>query len=64
MNKPLRTAAQQLADQLVAWRRHLHAHPELSGHEEQTAKFVADELRSMGYEPQEQIGGRYALFNI
>ena len=53
--------AKQIANQLVAWRRHLHAHPELSGAEEQTAAFVANELRKMGYEPQERIGGTRGL---
>lgn len=61
MIHPLRTAAQQLAGQLVAWRRHLHAHPELSGQEEQTAGFIAAQLRQMGYQPQEHIGGTYGL---
>lgn len=38
-------------------RHHLHAHPELSFEEFQTAAFVAQELRSMGLTPQEGIGG-------
>lgn len=35
----------------------LHAHPELSGQEAQTAAYVAAQLRDMGLEPQETIGG-------
>lgn len=37
-----------LAEQLVAWRRHLHRHPELSFQEENTARFVTDTLASFG----------------
>ena len=31
--------------QVLAWRRHLHAHPELSHMEHSTTQFVADKLR-------------------
>lgn len=43
-----REHAAQLRDTVVGWRRHLHMHPELSYHEEQTAQFVYDTLRAMG----------------
>jgi len=36
--------AQRLSDQLIAWRRHLHAHPELSFEEWETAKFIEQVL--------------------
>lgn len=49
--------AQRIAPQAIAWRRHLHQHPELSFQEKETAAFVAARLREMGYEPQEGIGG-------
>ena len=35
----------------------LHAHPELSGQEEHTAAYVADQLRKLGLEPTERVGG-------
>jgi amidohydrolase len=38
--------------QLIEWRRHLHQHPELSNREVETAKYVAERLRSFGLEPQ------------
>lgn len=38
--------------QLLEWRRHLHQHPELSNREVETAKYVAERLRSFGLEPQ------------
>jgi hippurate hydrolase len=35
----------------------LHEHPELSGHEVQTAAKLAAQLRALGYEVTEQVGG-------
>lgn len=61
MKSEIHFAARSLADQLTAWRRHLHAHPELSGQEKQTAAFVAAELRKMGYQPRERVGDTYGL---
>src|SRR5688500_20199541 len=37
---------------LLTWRRHLHQNPELSNREVETAKYVAEKLRSFGLEPQ------------
>lgn len=34
--------------QVVAWRRYLHQHPELSFHETKTAQFIEDTLQSFG----------------
>src|ERR1035437_4521151 len=36
--------------------KHLHRNPELSRHEEQTAAFVAGELRNLGYTVTEHVG--------
>ena len=41
--------------ELIEWRRHLHQNPELSNREVETAKYVADRLRSFGLEPQTGI---------
>jgi amidohydrolase len=41
--------------ELIAWRRHLHQHPELSNREVETSKYVAERLRSFGLEPQTGI---------
>lgn len=43
----LMTRANQLRDQVISWRRHLHMHPELSFHEQATAQFVYDTLATM-----------------
>ncbi len=37
--------------------RHLHTHPELSFHEENTSVRIADELRKLGFEVTSRIGG-------
>jgi amidohydrolase len=41
--------------ELIQWRRYLHEHPELSNREVETAKYVADHLRSFGLTPQTGI---------
>ena len=43
--------------EVVKWRRHLHANPELSYEEHNTAKFVAQTLRGFGLTPTEGIAG-------
>jgi len=43
--------------EVIAWRRHLHAHPELGYAEVETAAFVARLLRSFGLEVVEGVGG-------
>lgn len=42
---------------LVAWRRHLHAHPELSLQEQDTAKFVCERLSELGIPFMAGVGG-------
>lgn len=39
-------------DDLVAWRRHLHQHPELSRQEHVTTQFVAERLADAGLNPK------------
>lgn len=41
---------------LVDVYKHLHAHPELSYHEAETAAYVAGELRKLGFEVTEKVG--------
>ena len=49
------SAERQLPD-LTEIYKHLHENPELSGHEVQTAAFVAGELRKLGYAVTEHVG--------
>ena len=47
---------QKFLPDLLEIRRYLHAHPELSGQEYQTAALVAGELRKYGWRVQEGVG--------
>jgi len=51
------TSHSDLQQQLVAWRRDLHQHPEFGFEEKRTAAFVAETLRSFGLDVAEGIGG-------
>ncbi len=46
----IRAAAERIAPAVVAVRRDLHAHPELSNREERTGRLVAERLRGLGLE--------------
>jgi amidohydrolase len=43
-------AVEGVMPKVVAWRRDIHAHPELSNRETRTAKLVAEHLRALGME--------------
>jgi amidohydrolase len=51
-----RSEAEELRDELVAWRRDFHMHPELAFEEVRTAGIVADALDEMGLEVQRGVG--------
>ena len=53
----IKSLSEQGAPAAVATRRHLHAHPELSFHEHETARFVAAELTALGLSPQQGVAG-------
>lgn len=53
---PIEARLAELTPELVAWRHHLHAHPELAFEEHGTAAFIADKLRAFGLEVHEGIG--------
>jgi hippurate hydrolase len=46
-----------LLDKLTAWRRHLHAHPELGRHEKLTSAFVQEKLTELGVPFVANVGG-------
>ena len=46
-----------LNKRMIAWRHHLHQNPELSQQEYRTSSFIANELRAMGLEVIEGVGG-------
>ena len=47
----------ELYDKMIKWRHELHMQPELSRQEYHTASYIADELRFMGIEVTEGVGG-------
>ncbi len=56
MLSTLQTIAAKLAPRLIEIRRHIHAHPELSGQEYQTAAYISGVLSSCGFQVQEMVG--------
>jgi amidohydrolase len=48
--------AEQIQDRLTAWRRDIHAHPELGFQETRTAALVARELEALGYRVRTGVG--------
>ena len=51
----LKSAADKIETKSIEWRRHLHQFPELSNREFKTAKMIADHLKSLGIEVQENV---------
>ncbi|HEV2087321.1 MAG TPA: amidohydrolase [Cryptosporangiaceae bacterium] len=51
-------------DELVRLRRHLHAHPEVSGAEYRTAALLADHLSAVGLEPELLPKGNGVLCDV
>ncbi|CAN5600204.1 M20 family metallopeptidase [soil metagenome] len=52
------------AAEVIKWRRHLHANPELSYQEFNTAKFVSNTLRNLGLNPTDGVAGTGILVLI
>lgn len=48
--------AERLQDEIVELRRQLHQNPELSFHENETAKLASKKLKEMGYSVKEAVG--------
>lgn len=53
-----------LADTLTAWRRHIHANPELTLHEKETSAFVQAKLRELGVPFVAGVGGHGVVATI
>ena len=53
-----------LSETLTAWRRHLHAHPELTLHEQETAAFVCARLPELGVPFVAGVGGHGVVATI
>jgi amidohydrolase len=57
----LRAEAESMHAELIAWRRHLHMHPELSYQEVETAAFVRARLEALGLTPSAPLAGGTGL---
>ena len=64
MTSPPNELDPALAASLTQWRRHLHAHPELSLHEQATAAFVAARLTDLGVPFEAGVGGHGIVATI
>ena len=51
----INAGADAIEQKVISWRRDFHEHPELGNMEIRTAKIVADHLRALGIEVQEQV---------
>ena len=60
----IKEKAKGLFNQLVEWRRHLHANPELSFEEHQTMAFIAATLKNLGVEFEEGVAGTGVVASI
>ena len=57
MKELIQRLAREYHQDIVAHRRHLHAHPELSFQEVQTGRYVADQLKTLGVEHHHGMAG-------
>ena len=53
----IKELASLYTEEVIFFRRHIHANPELSYHEQHTAQFIANQLRSFGIEAKEGVAG-------
>lgn len=56
LTEHIRALGAEYEQQIIAWRRHFHAHPELSGKELATSDFICAELDSLGV-PYRRVQG-------
>jgi amidohydrolase len=52
MRKDIQQAVKELSDQIIAWRRDFHRHPEIAYQEERTSRVIREILEKDGYEVQ------------
>lgn len=64
MLSQIQAITQKITPRLIEIRRHIHAHPELSGQEYQTAAYVAGVMSSYGFHVQEMVGKTGVVANL
>lgn len=57
-------AAESLRAKLIETRRYLHQHPELSNREEKTSQYIAEKLRSFGFDEVKTQVGKYGVVGL
>ncbi len=57
-------ATDEIMNEVIAIRRHLHQHPELSGEERHTATYIAGKCQQLGCEMRTGIGGHGILAGL
>ena len=57
MKNQLQQKTEAIKEEVIAIRRHLHANPELSFQEFETARFVSEKLKSWGISHQTNVAG-------
>ena len=60
MNTKINQLAKTFTEDMIGWRRHIHAHPELSGKEKETQKMIMGVLDALGIEHKDNVYG-YAV---
>ncbi|MBD2846198.1 amidohydrolase [Paenibacillus sp. IB182496] len=63
-NEQIQAALEARLPQMTAWRRYLHQHPEPSFHEQETARYIAEQLREMGCDIRTGVGGHGIVATI
>ncbi|MCL6458339.1 MAG: amidohydrolase [Gorillibacterium sp.] len=61
MNTYIKDRTAEIYPEMVAWRRYLHQHPELSYQEQATSRWIEEKLISFGLEVQVGVGGGYGI---
>jgi len=56
MNTTILEGTKSLQSEMIEWMNHMHQHPELALQETETAKFIAEKVRSFGFDVAEGIG--------
>ena len=64
LRRDLDTRIAGVSPKVVAWRRDLHEHPELSNFEARTAGVVAAHLKALGLEVRTNVGGSHSVIGI
>lgn len=64
MKQKVHNKLEEIYPEMIKTRRHLHMYPELSFHEKETAKFIADYQRNLGCEVRTNVGGNGVIATL